>query len=198
MFWVKLMLPELIRITRKRKMHQTYTFVKNSWISFYDPQNKMLNEIHNHFKTKLGIELHISPPKNLSERANPDTLLVELAAAVKKNEQGRPRLPSSPLEFEAPIPGIQTQGTGRGSLFAPVAASVGRDLLQAARRVTYRGHTARTPSSSSSENSWKQMQSLEKNMNDFRTKCLDGILLVDDEFRKLRKKHIRPSVSKRE
>lgn len=167
-------------------------------MSFYEPTtNEMLNRIHTHFKAKFGVELQTSSPKSLSEQANPDTLLVELAAIVKNNEGDRPRMPPPPLAFDAPTSGLQTHGTGRGSLFAPVAASVGRDLWQAARNTMKpKGHSARSPSSSSSsEQSWQQTQSLERNMNDYRTRHLDGILLTDKEFVSLRKEHIKPTVS---
>ncbi|KAE8453526.1 hypothetical protein EG329_010387 [Mollisiaceae sp. DMI_Dod_QoI] len=187
----------LIRTNRIRKMQQTYGFVQKSWMSFYDPStHEMLNGIHTHFKTKLGVELQTSSPKNLPEQVNPDTLLVELAAVVKNNEGDLPRIPPPPLAFVAPTPGLQTRGTGRGSPFAPAAASFTRELWEAVKKkMKPKGHSTKSPSSSSSEQSWKQTQSLEKNMNDFRTKHLDGMLLTDEEFMSLRDKHIKPTVS---
>ncbi|KUJ23151.1 uncharacterized protein LY89DRAFT_663614 [Mollisia scopiformis] len=186
---------ELVGRTRNRKMQQAYSFVQKSWMSFYDPTNEMLNKIHAHFLGKFGIQLQDPLPDDMNKQANPDILLVEMAAVVKSNEGEGPRLPQSPLVYDGPGLGIQSHGTGRQGLFAPVAASVGRDLMQKAKKAMKSGHTARKPSSSSSEDSWKKTQSLEKSMNDFRTKSLDGIPFLDKDYLKLRNKHIKPSVS---
>lgn len=166
-------------------------------MSFYDPTNELLNTIHGHFQYKFAIELQNPLPKNTYKEINPDALLIELAAIVKENEVEGPRLPSPPLVYDAPVPGPQTHGTGRGGLFGPAAASIGREILHAARktmkhRVT--DHRISTTSSSSSE-SWKKMRSLEKDINDFRTQSLHGISFLDEKYTKLRKEHIKPTVS---
>jgi hypothetical protein len=168
-------------------------------MSFYEPTNELLNKIHAHFQYRVGIELQNSLPKNKYKQMNPDTLLIELAEVVKANEVQDPRLLSPPLVFDAPVhvPGPQTHGTGRSGLFGPAAASIGRDILHAARKtIKPKIHEARFSSSSgSSEESWKKMQSLEKEINDFRTHFLDGISLPDEKYTKLREEHIKPTVS---
>lgn len=196
---IKLTLSELVGQTRKRKMLQSYSFVQKSWMSFYESNttNELLNKIHGHFEDKFRIELQNPLSNTTYKQVNPDSLLIELAAIVKENEVQSPvRLPSPPLVFDAPVTGPPTHGTGRSGLFGPAAVSIGRDILHAARRsMRPRPPEPRSSSSSSGEQSWRKMQSLEKDMNDFRTQFLDGISLQDQKYVKLRNKHIKPAVS---
>lgn len=166
-------------------------------MSFYDPSNNELqNKIHERFLYRYRIELQSSLPRDVLKQVNADTLLLELAAIIKETGIQSPTLSSPQLIFDEPaIPEPRTRGTGRGTPFGTVAVSVGKDIMHAAKRTMKHKRPETKPrNSTSSEDSWRKLQSLEGKINDFRAQSLDGISITNQKYTKLREEHIMPTV----
>jgi hypothetical protein len=185
---------------RKQKAKKTYNYVRDSWMSLYDPENMhgpSMSRIFSHFSDpRLKLDLRKGAPEDLHEQIDPNKLLHEYEIVVGKNEDQVAELHQLP---EAELAKLPPRTRGRGGGFSAIARMAIHSGLEASKMVMKNGGTSRSLSSSQGseqDEGWRETQStMEADANNWRTRNLAGITLSNSRFSELRSKHLYQRVS---
>jgi hypothetical protein len=180
---------------RKQKVKRTYNYVRDAWMSLYDPESMhspSMSRIFSHFSDpRLKIDLRKAALEDLHEQIDPNKLLLEYEIVVGKDEDQAAELHQLPEAESAKLP---PRTRGRGGGFSAIARMTIHSGLEASKKVMKNGGASRSLSSSQGseqDEGWKETQStMAAGANNWRTRNLAGITLSNSRFSELRSKHI--------
>lgn len=197
---------ELVNEMRRQKVTRTYNYVRDSWMSLYDPehlQELSMSKIYLHFmEPRLGLDLRKGAPEDIHEQIDPDNLLCEYELVVGRNCD-----PGAGLQQEQPSPPIveppktAARQRARGGAFSSMARRTFNSGLDASKKAVKNGLNGGTPKSESSRpgsehEAWMERQpSMEASANNWRTRNLGRIPFSHSKFSALRSKHIHQPIS---
>jgi len=193
---------ELVDEMRKQEAKRAYNYVRNAWMSLWDPENMhgpSMNKIFSHFEDpRLKFDLRKDPPEDLHKQIDPNNILREYETVVGKNEDQVDELPLH-QQPEAESAKLPPRTRGRGGGFSAIARMTLHSGVEASKKVMKNGGASRRSLSSSQgseqDEGWKKTQpTMEADANNWRSRNFAGITLSNSTFSELRSRHIHQRV----